>query len=131
MAGLVNRRDFFIYIYIYIYKQYLQFSSVIGKQMKSVLENNTYNCQNTSGNKPRPTETRAGTENRPGIFLCVWWCGPPGPKKCQGRFSVFFGRNGRRVLRTKEEKDHPDCYQQQVQKPGLSWYGVVSVPWQR
>ncbi len=42
-------------------------------------------------------------------------------------FHVFFGRNGRRVLRTKEEKDHPDCYQQQVQKPG-SWYGVVSVP---
>ncbi len=33
-------------------------------------------------------------------------------------FQVFFGRNGRRVLRTKEEKDHPDCYQQQVQKPG-------------
>ena len=32
-------------------------------------------------------------------------------------FQVFFGRNGRRVLRTKEEKDHPDCYQQQVQKP--------------
>ncbi len=27
-------------------------------------------------------------------------------------FQVFFGRNGRRVLRTKEEKDHPDCYQQ-------------------
>ncbi len=24
-------------------------------------------------------------------------------------FQVFFGRNGRRVLRTKEEKDHPDC----------------------
>ncbi len=22
------------------------------------------------------------------------------------------------MLRTKEEKDHPDCYQQQVQKPG-------------
>ncbi len=27
-------------------------------------------------------------------------------------FQVFFGRNGCRVLRTKEEKDHPDCYQQ-------------------
>ncbi len=26
-------------------------------------------------------------------------------------FQVFFGRNGRRVLQTKEEKDHPDCYQ--------------------
>ena len=33
-------------------------------------------------------------------------------------FQVFFGRNGHRVLRTKEEKDHPDCYQQQFQKPG-------------
>ncbi len=42
-------------------------------------------------------------------------------------FQVFFGRNGRRVLRTKEEKDHPDCYQQQVQKPGsvMGW-GCVS-----
>src|SRR4029434_2205036 len=33
-------------------------------------------------------------------------------------FQVFFGRNGRRVLQTKEEKDHQDCYQQQVHKPG-------------
>ncbi len=41
-------------------------------------------------------------------------------------FQVFFGRNGRRVLRTKEEKDHPDCYQQQVQKPGsvMVWVGM-------
>ncbi len=43
-------------------------------------------------------------------------------------FQVFFGRNGRRVLRTKEEKDHPDCYQQQVQKPGSVMVWVVSVP---
>ncbi len=42
-------------------------------------------------------------------------------------FQVFFGRNGRHVLRTKEEKDHPDCYQQQVQKPGpLMVWGCVS-----
>ncbi len=42
-------------------------------------------------------------------------------------FQVFFGRNGRRVLRTKEEKDHPDCYQQQVQKPGsVMVWGCVS-----
>ncbi len=42
-------------------------------------------------------------------------------------FQVFFGRNGRRVLRTKEEKDHPDCYQQQVQKPGsVMVWGFVS-----
>ncbi len=43
-------------------------------------------------------------------------------------FQVFFGRNGRRVLRTKEEKDHPDCYQHKSKSQGLSWYGVVSVP---
>ncbi len=42
-------------------------------------------------------------------------------------FQVLFGRNGRRVLRTKEEKDHPDCYQQQVQKPGsVMVWGCVS-----
>ncbi len=42
-------------------------------------------------------------------------------------FQVFFGRNGRRVLRTKEENDHPDCYQQQVQKPGsVMVWGYVS-----
>ncbi len=42
-------------------------------------------------------------------------------------FQVFFGRNGRRVLRTKEEKDHPHCYQQQVQKPGsVMVWGCVS-----
>ncbi len=41
--------------------------------------------------------------------------------------SGIFGRNGRRVLRTKEEKDHPDCYQQQVQKPGsVMVWGCVS-----
>ncbi len=31
------------------------------------------------------------------------------------------------MLRTKEEKDHPDCYQQQVQKPGsVMVWGYVS-----
>ncbi len=40
-------------------------------------------------------------------------------------FRYFFGRNGRRVLRTKEEKDHPDCYPATSPKArGLSWYGV-------
>ncbi len=43
-------------------------------------------------------------------------------------FQVFFGRNGRRVLRTKEEKDHPDCYSNKFKSQGLSWYEVVSVP---
>ncbi len=32
------------------------------------------------------------------------------------------------MLRTKEEKDHPDRYQQQVQKPGSVMVWVVSVP---
>ena len=42
-------------------------------------------------------------------------------------FQVFLGRNGHCVLRTKEEKDHPDCYQQQVQKPGsVMVWGCVS-----
>ena len=41
-------------------------------------------------------------------------------------FQDFFGRNGRRELRTKEEKDHSDCYQQ-VQKPGsVMVWGCVS-----
>ncbi len=41
--------------------------------------------------------------------------------------SCIFWENGRRVLRTKEEKDHPDCYQQQVQKPGsVMVWGCVS-----
>lgn len=33
-------------------------------------------------------------------------------------FQVTFGRNGHRVLLTKDEKGPSDCYQQQVQKPG-------------
>ena len=42
-------------------------------------------------------------------------------------FQVFIGRNGCRELRTKEEKDHPDCYQQQVQNPGsVMVWGCVS-----
>ncbi len=46
-------------------------------------------------------------------------------------FQVFFGRNGRRVLRTKEEKDHPDCYQQQVQSQVCHGMGLCQCPWQR
>ncbi len=53
-------------------------------------------------------------------WKCVLWSD-------ESVFQVFFGRNGRRVLRTKEEKDHPDCYQQQVQKPGsVMVWGCVS-----
>ncbi len=42
-------------------------------------------------------------------------------------FQVFLGGMDAVVLRTKEEKDHPDCYQQQVQKPGsVMVWGCVS-----
>ena len=34
----------------------------------------------------------------------------------QSLVPIFFGRNGRCALRINEEKDHPDCYQQQVQQ---------------
>ncbi len=33
-------------------------------------------------------------------------------------FRYFLGGMDAVCSRTKEEKDHPDCYQQQVQKPG-------------
>ncbi len=39
-------------------------------------------------------------------------------------FQVFFGRNGRRVLRTKEEKDHQTVTSNKSKSQGLSWYGV-------
>ena len=42
-------------------------------------------------------------------------------------FQAFFGRNGRCVLQTKDENYHPDCYQQQVQKPGsVMVWGCIS-----
>ncbi len=44
-------------------------------------------------------------------------------------FQVFFGRNGRRMLRTKEEKGSSRLLPATSPKSqGLSWYGVVSVP---
>ena len=40
---------------------------------------------------------------------------------------AVFGKCGRRVLRTKEEKDHPDCYGRKVQKPAsVMVWGCVS-----
>ena len=32
-------------------------------------------------------------------------------------FQIIFGNHGCYVLQAKEEKDHPDCYQREVQKP--------------
>ncbi len=43
-------------------------------------------------------------------------------------FQVFFGRNGRRVLRTKEERIQQTVTSNKSKSQGLSWYGVVSVP---
>ena len=44
------------------------------------------------------------------------------------RRPIFVGRNGRRVLRTRNQKKHPDCYEQPVQKPGSVMCWLVSVP---
>ena len=42
-----------------------------------------------------------------------------GPKDSGNLFSgqLVFGKNRHRILRAKDEKVHPDCYQQKVQKP--------------
>ena len=34
-------------------------------------------------------------------------------------FKLFYGNKGCRVLQDKEEKNHPDCYQHEVPKPGF------------
>ena len=42
-------------------------------------------------------------------------------------FSLFFGKNGCRILRAKNEKDHPDCYQRKVQIPAsVMVWGCIS-----
>uniref|UniRef100_A0A8C9ZKA5 Uncharacterized protein n=1 Tax=Sander lucioperca TaxID=283035 RepID=A0A8C9ZKA5_SANLU len=48
-------------------------------------------------------------------------CGLPSP-----HFKLFFGNHGHNVLRAKEEKDHPDCFQCKFQKPAsvMVWGGV-------
>uniref|UniRef100_A0A9J8B7S5 Transposase Tc1-like domain-containing protein n=1 Tax=Cyprinus carpio carpio TaxID=630221 RepID=A0A9J8B7S5_CYPCA len=43
-------------------------------------------------------------------------------------FEVLFGKLGRHVIRTKEDKDNPSCYQRSVQKPAsLMVWGCMSV----
>uniref|UniRef100_A0A9J7XCR1 Paired domain-containing protein n=1 Tax=Cyprinus carpio carpio TaxID=630221 RepID=A0A9J7XCR1_CYPCA len=43
------------------------------------------------------------------------------------KFEVLFGKLGRRVMRTKEDKDNPSCYQRSVQKPAsLMVWGCMS-----
>uniref|UniRef100_A0AAR2K5U3 Tc1-like transposase DDE domain-containing protein n=1 Tax=Pygocentrus nattereri TaxID=42514 RepID=A0AAR2K5U3_PYGNA len=45
----------------------------------------------------------------------------------ESTFLIVFGNHGRRVLRAKEEKDCPDCFQRKVQKPAsLMVWGCVS-----
>ncbi|KAK3553637.1 hypothetical protein QTP70_006759 [Hemibagrus guttatus] len=39
------------------------------------------------------------------------------PWSDQSKFEVLFGKLGRHVIRTKEDKDNPSCYQRSVQKP--------------
>ncbi|KAK3528642.1 hypothetical protein QTP70_006342 [Hemibagrus guttatus] len=45
----------------------------------------------------------------------------------QSKFEVLFGKLGRHVIRTKEDKDNPNCYQRSVQKPAsLMVWGCMS-----
>lgn len=45
----------------------------------------------------------------------------------ESKFDILVGNHGRRVLRAKEEKDHPSCYQRSVQKPAsLMVWGCIS-----
>ncbi len=45
----------------------------------------------------------------------------------ESKFDILFGNHGCRVLRTKEERDHPACYQRSVQKPAsLMVWGCIS-----
>ncbi len=45
----------------------------------------------------------------------------------ESKFEVIFGKLGRHVIRTKEDKDNPSCYQRSVQKPASLMYGVARV----
>ena len=45
----------------------------------------------------------------------------------ESTFQLVFGKNGRWILRAKDEKDHPDCYQWKVQKPAsVMVWGCIS-----
>ncbi|KAK3545341.1 hypothetical protein QTP70_004064 [Hemibagrus guttatus] len=45
----------------------------------------------------------------------------------ESKFEVRFGKLGRHVIRTKEDKDNPSCYQRSVQKPAsLMVWGCMS-----
>ncbi len=45
----------------------------------------------------------------------------------ESKFEVLFGKLGRHVIRTKEDKENPSCYQRSVQKPAsLMVWGCMS-----
>ncbi len=45
----------------------------------------------------------------------------------ESKFEVLFGKLGHHVIRTKEDKDNPSCYQRSVQKPAsLMVWGCMS-----
>ena len=45
----------------------------------------------------------------------------------ESRFEVLYGTLGRHVIRTREDKDNPSCYQRSVQKPAsLMVWGCMS-----
>ncbi len=45
----------------------------------------------------------------------------------ESKFEVLFGKLGRHVIRTEEDKDNPSCYQRSVQKPAsLMVWGCMS-----
>ncbi len=48
----------------------------------------------------------------------------------ESKFEVLFGKLGRHVIRTKEDKDNPSCYQRSVQKPAsLMVWGCTECMW--
>ncbi|KAK3549367.1 hypothetical protein QTP70_035068 [Hemibagrus guttatus] len=51
----------------------------------------------------------------------------PGRNKDESKFEVLFGKLGRHVIWTKEDKNNPRCYQRSVQKPAsLMVWGCMS-----
>ncbi|KAL0152720.1 hypothetical protein M9458_052443 [Cirrhinus mrigala] len=46
----------------------------------------------------------------------------------ESKFEVLFGKLGRHVIRTKEDKDNPSCYQRSVQKPASLMNNIYSHP---
>ncbi len=47
----------------------------------------------------------------------------------ESKFEVLFGKLGCHVIRTKEDKDNPSCYQRSVQKPASDGMGLHECVW--